>query len=216
MNTWRALAVIDTVSCMRVEPKNVFATISRDAAMWLTVSDGAGVGVATGSAVTGFARRLCRAIEKFPIKRRRETTVHIQTLRLALVVAVLLVVLEGCQFSVSTANLSGLKIGKDKSVSQETSTFGATDSVYGVATVDNAPGKVKVKGRLIADDVPGEQNGPIPGAESTVDLPGSGTATFTFTPPSNGWPKGKYKVEAIMLDENGQQKDQKTASFSVT
>jgi hypothetical protein len=49
-----------------------------------------------------------------------------------------------------------------------------------------------------------------------VDLPGSGTATFTFTPPPAGWPKGKYKLEVVMLNENGEQKDQKTAEFSVS
>jgi hypothetical protein len=49
-----------------------------------------------------------------------------------------------------------------------------------------------------------------------VELPGSGTATFTFTPPPDGWPKGKYKLEVSMLNEEGQQKDQKTASFTVS
>jgi hypothetical protein len=131
-------------------------------------------------------------------------------------VGLMLLVAQACQFSVSTANLSGLKLGKDKTVSQETSTFDANDTVYGVATVSNAPSKVKVKGRLVADDVPGEQSGPIPGLETTVDLPGSGTATFTFTPPPDGWPKGKYKVEVLMLNEDGQQKDQKTAEFSIS
>ena len=68
---------------------------------------------------------------------------------------------------------------------------------------------------LIVEDVPGQQSGPITGLESSVDLPGSGTATFTFSPPSSGWPKGKYKMEVVMLNEKGEQKDQKTASFTV-
>jgi hypothetical protein len=128
-----------------------------------------------------------------------------------------LLVLAGvaCNFSASTANLSGLKLGKDKEASQETSTFGENDTVYAVATVSNAPGKVQVKGRLSVDSVEGEQAGPIPGLEKTLDLEGSGTATYTFTPPPSGWPKGKYKVETFLLDEQGQQKDTKSASFSV-
>lgn len=120
-----------------------------------------------------------------------------------------------CNFSASTANLSGLKLGKDEAVGAETSSFASGDTVYAVATVSNAPGAVKVTGRLVIDSVEGEESGPVPGLEKTLDLPGSGTATYTFSPPPEGWPKGKYKVEVVMLNENGEQKDQKSAGFSV-
>lgn len=120
-----------------------------------------------------------------------------------------------CNFSASTANISDLKLGKDKAVTQQTSSFAVSDTVYGVATVSNAPGPVKVKGRLVFEDVQGEQSGPVPGAETTVDLPGSTTATFTFTPPSSGFPPGKYKLEVFMLNADGEQKDQKSANFTV-
>jgi hypothetical protein len=126
----------------------------------------------------------------------------------------LLAVVLAC--NMSTANLSNLKLGKDKTASQETSTFGADDTVYAVATVSNAPGKVKVKGLLAFEDVEGQKPGPIPGLEKTLDLDGSGTATFTFTPPPSGWPKGKFKVEVTLMDESGTQKDQKSAIFSVS
>jgi hypothetical protein len=135
---------------------------------------------------------------------------------LALGLGVLLIAALGCSFNASTANLSSVKLGKDKSASQETSTFGPNDPIYGVAEVSNAPGKVKVKGSLAADDVEGMPNGPIKGLETTLDLAGSGTATFTFTPPPDGWPKGKYKLDVIMLNEEGQQKDQKSTSFTVS
>ena len=120
-----------------------------------------------------------------------------------------------CSFSTSTANLSSLKLGKDKDVTAETSSFGANDTVYAVATVANAPGAVKVTGRLAFDEVEGEQSGPVPGLEKTLDLPGSGTATYTFTPPPSGWPKGKYKVEVQMMNDQGEKKDEKSANFSV-
>jgi hypothetical protein len=123
----------------------------------------------------------------------------------------LLVVLGvACKFSASTANISSLKIGKDKSVSTESSTFSPSDTVYAAATIGNAISKVKVKGRLVIEDAPGEK-----GPEDTVELPGSGIATFTFTPPSSGFPAGKYKIEVTMLNEDGEQKDQKSASFEV-
>ena len=118
--------------------------------------------------------------------------------------------------NMSTANLSSLKLGKDKSASQEASTFGADETVYAVAIVSNAPGKVKVKGLLAFEDVEGQKPGPIPGLEKTLDLDGSGTATYTFTPPPSGWPKGKFKVEVTLMDESGAQKDQKSATFSVS
>ena len=135
-------------------------------------------------------------------------------LNLAICSVLLLLVILAC--SMSTANLSSLKVSKDKAGSSETSTFGPNDTVYVVGTVSNAPGKVKVKGLLAFDDVAGQQPGPIPGLEKILDLEGSGTATYTFTPPPAGWPKGKYKVEVTLMDDSGAQKDQKTTTFTVS
>jgi hypothetical protein len=135
-------------------------------------------------------------------------------LNFAIATGLFLAVILAC--NVSTANLSSLKVGKDKAVSSETSTFAPTDTVYAVGTVSNAPGKVKVKGLLSFEDVEGQKPGPIPGLEKTLDLESSGTATYSFTPPPEGWPKGKYKIEVIMLDDAGAQKDQKSATFTVS
>jgi len=128
----------------------------------------------------------------------------------------MLLVALACKFSATTANISSLKLGKNKTVSSETSNFGPSDTVYAVAEISNASEKLKVKGRLAIEDVPGQKTGPIPGLEDEVDLPGSGTATFSFTPPASGWPKGKYKVDVIMLNEAGEQKDEKSATFTVS
>jgi hypothetical protein len=127
---------------------------------------------------------------------------------------IFLAVLFACNFS--TAHLSSLKVGKDRAVTQETNSFGPKDPFYAVATVSNAPGKTQVKGRLVVEDVPGEKPGPVPNLEKTLDLESSGSATFSFTPPPSGWPAGKYKIEVIMLNDKGEQKDQKSASFSVS
>ena len=135
-------------------------------------------------------------------------------LNFALASGLLAIAVLAC--SASTANLSSLKLSTDQSGSPEASTFSPTDTIYAVGTVSNAPGKVKVKGRLVADGAEGLQPGPIPGLEKTLDLPGSGTATYTFTPPPQGWPKGKYKVEVILTDDDGKERDTKTASFSVS
>jgi len=136
-----------------------------------------------------------------------------QTPRSMLVISLgfLVVLALACKFSASTANISGLKIGKDKSVTTETSTFAPNDTVYAVATISNSMSKVKVKGRLVPEDAPGDK-----GPEDTVELPSSGTATFTFTPPASGFPPGKYKIEVIMMNEEGEQKDTKSATFTVS
>lgn len=133
-----------------------------------------------------------------------------------LAVGLALTILLGCSFSATTANISELKLGKDEKVTQETSSFEADDTIYAVAVISNSPGKVKVRGRLLVDNVTGHDAGPIPGLEDTVDLPGSGTATFTFSPPTKGWPKGAYKIEVTMMNEGGEQKDEETANFTVS
>src|ERR1700694_3184668 len=129
---------------------------------------------------------------KHSVKKGRQR-MRTNRLNLALASGLLAIAVLAC--SASTANLSSLKLSTDKSGSPESSTFGPTDTIYAVGTVSNAPGKVKVKGRLVIEDVPGQQAGPAPGLEKTLELPSSGTATYTFTPPPDGWPKGKYKVE---------------------
>jgi hypothetical protein len=134
--------------------------------------------------------------------------------KFALASGLLLMVILAC--SATTANLSSVKVSKDKSGSPETSSFAAEDTIYVVGTVSNAPGKVKVKGALAFEDVEGQKPGPIPGLEKTLDLEGSGTATYTFTPPPSGWPAGKYKVEVTLIDDSGKQQDQKSASFTIS
>lgn len=135
---------------------------------------------------------------------------------LTLGLGVLLVAALACNFSASTANISSLKLSKEKGATTETSAFAAADTVYAVATISNAPDKVKVKGRLSAVQVEGLDAGPIPGGETTVDLPGSGTATFTFTPPGASWPPGRYKLDVEMLNEGGEKKDEESATFDVS
>jgi hypothetical protein len=160
-----------------------------------------------------FTDNINRQIQVRSFSTRGKGESKMRTSKSILVVSLGLFVLVAlaCKFSASTANISGLKIGKNKTVTTETSTFASSDTVYAVATISNSPGKVKVKGRLVIEDAPGEK-----GPEDTVELPGSGTATFTFTPPASGFPAGKYKIEVIMMNEEGEQKDQKSASFTVS
>ncbi|HEY0547710.1 MAG TPA: hypothetical protein VGC91_20175 [Pyrinomonadaceae bacterium] len=134
---------------------------------------------------------------------------------LLLGLAVIVVAALACNSSFTTANISSLKISKDKSASSETSTFAPGDAVYVVAQISNTSDTHKVTSRVLFDD--GADSGkPVPGTETTIDVPGAAAATFTFTPPASGWAAGKYKVEVTMKDDAGKQVDQKTGSFSVS
>jgi hypothetical protein len=160
-----------------------------------------------------FTDNINRQIQVRSFSTREKGESEMRTSKSILVVSLGLFVLVAlaCKFSASTANISSLKIGKNKTVTTEASTFAPSDTVYAVATISNTPGKVKVKGRLVIEDAAGEK-----GPEDTVELPGSGTATFTFTPPASGFPPGKYKIEVTLMDESGEQKDQKSGSFTVS
>src|ERR1700749_3170425 len=68
--------------------------------------------------------------------------VRMRTARGGLLVSlgVLVFAAVACNFSASTANISDLKISKDKAATQATDTFAPTDTIYAVATISNAPG----------------------------------------------------------------------------
>ena len=127
----------------------------------------------------------------------------------------LLTLAAACSFNVSTANIGGLKLGKDKEMQQETKTFESTDTIYAAIVISSNPGDVTVKGRLHVVEVEGQKAGPIPGLEMAVKMQGAGTANINFSQPNNGWPSGKYKFEALMLNEEGEQKDAKSQEFTV-
>jgi hypothetical protein len=123
-----------------------------------------------------------------------------------------LLLASACNFS--TAHLSGVKLGKDKAVTQETTTFAPPDTIYAIAEIGNA-GKTKEKAQLFFVDVAGQQAGPIPGADVSVDTDSGQNANFNFSPPAAGWPAGKYKLDVTMTDENGAAKGQQSKEFTV-
>ena len=129
---------------------------------------------------------------------------HKSRSNLALGLGFILVTVLACNYSFTTANISSLKVSKDASSSTEASSFGPHDSIYAVAQISNTSDKHKVTGRILFDDVKGQESGKtVPGAETTLDVPGAASATFTLAPSSSGWPDGKYKVEVTLKDESG-------------
>jgi len=117
--------------------------------------------------------------------------------------------------STSTANLTGVNTGKDKDVTQATSTFKAGDTIYANAAVANNPGKVTVKMYITVDDAPGMTKGStISNSEVTMPVDGDGTVKYNY--PTIATTKGgKFNIVAEMMNENGEKKDSKSASITV-
>jgi hypothetical protein len=131
-----------------------------------------------------------------------------------LALGLLLGLLLAC--SASTANIGSLKVATDEEGKNEAKSFKPGDKVYAVAQIANNGGKVQAKFRILFDDVEGEKAGTlVQGAEKTLDVEGTRPAIFWITLPAAGFHNGRYKVEVNMLNEAGEQKDQKTATFDV-
>ena len=136
-------------------------------------------------------------------------------LYLAFAVTLALALTSACSFT--TAHISSLKLSKDKEGNTETTSFAPHDTIYAKATVSNVPSKVTVKLRFITEKVEGQpENAPVEQFDKSFDLPSDGVVTYYVSPPTAGWPPGKYRIEASMFIESGEQKDQKTATFTVS
>lgn len=128
----------------------------------------------------------------------------------------LLLISMACNFSFSTANLSDLKLAKDKSATSPATSFKPEDTIFAVTSVNNAMSKNKVKFRLLFDNVQGGQSGSVAyQIEKDLDVDGSAPVTFNFSVPS-GFVPGSYKVEAVLVDEDGKELDRKTSAFTIT
>jgi hypothetical protein len=134
---------------------------------------------------------------------------------LALGLGMILITASACSFT--TAHISSLKLTQDREGKTEASSFGPHDTIYARALVSNVPSKVTVKLRFITEKVQGQpENAPVTQFDKSFDLPKDGEVTYFVSPPPVGWPAGKYRIEASMLIESGEQKDQKTATFTVS
>ncbi len=127
--------------------------------------------------------------------------------------ALLIFVLQACSFS--TANMSSLKVSKDKAATAEASSFKTGDTLYGQAEVSNNPGTVKVKYALVAEDAKGLTKGEtLKGSDVSVDIKGDGAAEYNL-PITQGVPAGTYKLNADMINEQGEKKDSKSANVTI-
>ena len=123
-------------------------------------------------------------------------------------VVLVAVVAAGCNFSVSTANITNATLSKDVTGStfdpvDPTTTFPIDQPIiHLVAKVANAPSDTKVKSVWTAVDVGDVAPANTQIAEVEVTLDASGTAHFTLSIPDTGvWPVGKYKVDVYLNDK---------------
>lgn len=124
------------------------------------------------------------------------------------VLALLIFIIQGCSFS--TANMSDLQVYKTKDGKDATTNFTAGDTIYAKATISNNPGKVKVNFSLA--DPKGQ---PLKGTDVSVDLEGSNNiATYSLPIPATA-PAGSYKLNADMINENGEKKDGKSINLTI-
>jgi hypothetical protein len=134
---------------------------------------------------------------------------------ISLAICALAIFSAGFACSVSTANLGDLKTSTDKDGKSTSSSFKSGDTLYGAVPVKNNPGKVKVKFTLVAEDVKDLKKGDtLKGSDVSVDIDGDGTASYNV-PVSAGFPGGKYKLNADMINEQGEKKDSKTVDVTV-
>jgi len=142
---------------------------------------------------------------------------HLRRATLYLFVGLMLAAAAGCKFSFTTANISSLKLSKDEEGKNEASSFAPGETVYAIAAVSNVPGKVTVKFRFFTEDVQGQPaNAPVEAFDRTLEVTEDRYLHYFVSPPPQGWPPGKYRIEAVMLTESGEQKDQENATFTVS
>lgn len=137
--------------------------------------------------------------------------------RWSLIAGAVLVLAVASACSFTTANISSLKLTKEKGGTSEASTFAPDETIYARATVSNVPSKVTLKLRFITEDVEGQKkNAPVEAFDKSFDLPSDGFVDYYVSPPPEGWPVGKYRIETTMHIESGEQKDQESATFTVS
>ena len=130
-----------------------------------------------------------------------------------LAVAAIAIGVTACSFS--TAKLSSLKVSNQKGGATDTSSFKAGETIYADAVVANSMSKTTVKYSLVVDEAPGKKKGDVmTGSEVKVELPSSGTASYSLPIPSV-FQGGKFTLVADMLNEAGEKKDSKSTPITI-
>lgn len=115
---------------------------------------------------------------------------------LSIILGMMAVLLQACEFNVSTASISNAKLASDSAGATETTVFKSDQTFYYIVNLANAPDSTKVKAVWYKIDDAGT-------AAQFVEkeiVGGGSPITFNATN-SNPWPAGKYKVELYLNDK---------------
>ncbi len=116
----------------------------------------------------------------------------------------------------SDPHISEVTLGHDAKMTEPTEEYDSDDTIFAEVEIAENEKSLKVKGRLHVIEVPGQNAGPIPALDLIVTVPaGKDTVNFKWSNPTNGWPKGKYKFEALLIDASGKTIDAESHEFMV-
>src|SRR5688572_15297970 len=115
--------------------------------------------------------------------------IFMKTKTLLMIVLAFALTFSACSFSFSTASISSFNFGKNNTATPPVATFDVGEKINSVAVVSNAIGKHKVRYNLIYENVPGKSKGEQ-AVTKEIDLEGSGSTNFFFSPPV----PGEFKV----------------------
>ena len=113
-----------------------------------------------------------------------------------------------CSFLVSTAKIDNVRMARDESGEQTTTTFGQQDNFYLLGDLKNAPSDTKLKAIWTGVEV--KDNPPNTVIDQKELVTGDGTFTFSLVNNNPVWPAGKYKVDIYLNDKLDQ-----TVEFTV-
>ncbi len=121
------------------------------------------------------------------------------TKKFSILLAALILVLVQLACAVGEPALSNTRTARDQDGAQQTSTFGAFDTVYVVSDLANGAAGNIITSKWYAENVNGlDPNFLLDEADISVteqDAPFNGTIYFYFEPPSDGWAAGTYAIE---------------------
>jgi hypothetical protein len=147
------------------------------------------------------------------LENRKKKMKRSNLLSVFLVTLALFLATVACNWS--TANLSSFATSKDKDGKQATTSFKAGDTIYATAQVSNNGGKVKVNLSVVAEDAKGLKKGEtLKGSEVSLDIEGDQSAKYNLPLPE-GFPGGKFKVVAEMLNDANEKKDSKSVDITI-
>jgi hypothetical protein len=111
-------------------------------------------------------------------------------------------------------NIADIKVTGELERPDSSAQLTPNSFIYLLAKI-NTKGRARVRGRLLVERVAGSRQGAdIPGADTTVELLKSGTATFKFASGA-GWRRGSYTAEVTLFGERGELKDVRSVSFVI-